>query len=124
MIEGINTIQDLFNHVAKHLLKQDAQSCKVVSGSDNACVYFGRNGMRCAIGCLIEPEQYYENLEFEGIHSIPIRQAIQYSIGRKITDEETSLLRLLRICHDKNSPDIWYSVLSDIAINNNLEMIA
>jgi len=124
MIAGIKTTQDLFNFVARHLLKQNEQCLARVVGSDNACVYFGRNGLRCAIGCLIEPDHYYESLEFEGLADSVLLDVIRESIGRYLNSTEVYMLKSLQRLHDHYSPENWRKQLTQIAITYDLEMVA
>ena len=52
------TKQEIFNTVAKHLLKQGAAA---VDGAQ--CVYRDPSGASCAVGCLIPDEVYDEAME-------------------------------------------------------------
>lgn len=59
------TAQQIFNKVAKHLATQQVQSRGRAGGK---CMYRGRNGTSCAVGCLI-PEQSYRP-EFDRVRQL------------------------------------------------------
>lgn len=61
------TEQDLFNHVAAHLLTQRVESRK---GSSQVCQYRGDNGLSCAIGSCISNEDYKESMEGEDAETL------------------------------------------------------
>lgn len=52
-------LQSIFDKVAAHLMQQNAQA---VNGE--SCRYLTDNGLRCAVGCLIDAAHY--NPSFEG----------------------------------------------------------
>jgi hypothetical protein len=52
------TPQQVFNHVARHLLAQASPS---IDGS--VCAYLTRDGKRCAAGCLIGQDEYQASFE-------------------------------------------------------------
>lgn len=66
------TAQQIFNKVAKHLATQQVQSRGRAGGK---CMYRGRNGTSCAVGCLI-PDSHYR-LEFDSVSDL--RDAIEAS---------------------------------------------
>ena len=58
------TNQQIFNKVAKHLIRQGITS----EDANNFCQYRGPNGLKCAIGCLIPDHLYdpkWDNENFE-----------------------------------------------------------
>ena len=86
MIEGITDRQSLFDYVARHLLRQNAQSLVIFGDrNDNSCVYRGPNGLKCAAGCLIEDRLYTADLECQSALDKPVKDAIEASIGRVIS---------------------------------------
>jgi hypothetical protein len=115
MIEGIHTKQDLFDHVARHLFKQHAKATIVVNDK-MPCRYRTSDGFKCAIGCLIDDDNYSEGLERRNVLSI--RGAIEKSIGRQLSGDEYSmagkeiniLYRLQRI-HDHHEVREWPQLL-------------
>ena len=54
--------QEVFNKVAAHLLAQGKPALK---GED--CVYRSKDGLKCAIGCLIPDENYTPEMERKSI---------------------------------------------------------
>lgn len=53
------TAQEVFDKVANHLRKQGRQSIS----ADGECVYRSKNGLKCAVGCLIPDENYNRYME-------------------------------------------------------------
>lgn len=47
------TNEEIFEKVRTHLLTQNAKSM-----IDGICLYRGPNGLKCAVGCLIEDEHF------------------------------------------------------------------
>ena len=109
--------QEIFDTVATHLLKQNAKS---VSPYDNKrCYYRGKDGLKCAIGCLIPDELYDENLEchtvFELLADFPDRfdMWLDCSIA--------SLLNDLQRVHDTDGMNDWPDELRLIAHMHDLD---
>jgi len=59
MIKLPNTLQEVFDIVSTHLLKQGRKSVNI----SNRCVYRNENGMKCAAGALIPDDEYKPELE-------------------------------------------------------------
>jgi hypothetical protein len=59
------TEQEVFEQVAKHLLKQNSKSGIYLQGasSDMSCRYRGLDGLSCAAGCLMSEEEFNYNME-------------------------------------------------------------
>jgi hypothetical protein len=55
--------QTAFNTVVKHLVKQNWQRSE---SSDGNCAYRGRDGLMCAVGCLIPDEKYRTSWDYGG----------------------------------------------------------
>ena len=93
------TTEEIYNKVSEHLLSMKNQS---VDEKDD-CVYRGPNGSKCAIGCLIKDEFYSKDLETKSIdlHG-RIKEAVEKSIARKLTNNETRMLAALQALHDQN----------------------
>lgn len=60
------TSQELFDYVTSFLLKQGEQS----RGPGGACAYRGRDGLMCAVGCVVPDEFYSPSMEGEGIDTV------------------------------------------------------
>lgn len=54
--------QEIFDKVATHLF---AQGVRCFDTDADACVYFGPNGMKCAVGALIPEADYRDEIEGE-----------------------------------------------------------
>jgi hypothetical protein len=109
MIEGIKTMQDLFDHIAKHLLTQNSKSM-----TPNGCAYRGYENASCAVGCLIEDKNYRKSIEGGGVVNNDVRSAIEASIGRELTGTqeaepgtEMALLVRLQKLHDSAAVCEW-----------------
>jgi len=89
--------QELFNTIAEHLMKQNAQSIN----EDGNCLYKDAEGRKCAVGCLI-PDDLYD-AEIEG-RMIVWDGAIYHLLLKVIPDvdrEGAILLRELQKVHDR-----------------------
>lgn len=60
------TNQEIFNKVWKHLKKQNHPALN----NSGTCVYRTKNGLKCAIGCLIPKKLYTLELEGESIYGL------------------------------------------------------
>lgn len=130
MIAGITGKQELFNYVARHLLKQNAKS---INADRSGCMYHTMDGRQCAAGCLIEREHYRTSLEGGDVTNLCVRTAIADSIGRElvgwdgpdpIQGSESEMILQLQKLHDGHQPDEWESRLRDIAHAHKLEFPA
>lgn len=104
--------QEIFNKVVNHLLTQKAASR---NPSNNECVYRNDNGLKCAVGVLIDYEHYKLALEKRSIRSPLVISAVADSIGRNLTENEIDLLDRLQRMHDLKSPAVWERTLGTIA---------
>jgi len=100
--------QEVFDQVAAHLLKQNAQS-----KLNNRCRYRGENGMKCAIGCLMSDSEY--NQEWEGINVYIL------SCQGMVSFNHRKLLRELQWVHDEFKPEEWPKELERVAKEFDLE---
>lgn len=97
------TEQEVFDQVAEHLLKQNAQS-----KHDLGCAYRGNNGLKCAAGCLIADDEYSEKFENRGwavlVRNIP-----------NFPKRHSKLIQKLQSIHDTHSPKHWPIYLQKLA---------
>jgi hypothetical protein len=112
------TKQSVFTRVATHLLNQNAKS--VPSGKRGSCRYRGANGMRCAIGCLIDDAHYRTGLEGLAVGNHLVRDAVRAS-G---VIASSAFLARLQMVHDGSEPHDWLSRLTEIAKDHHLKMPA
>jgi hypothetical protein len=108
--------QELFDTVAGHLLRQHEKST-IMGG--NSCQYRGHDGLKCAVGILIKDDYYTYHVEGQNVRDI-IDQ-VNGSLGRKLTNDEVSLLNNLQSVHDNADVDHWPVSLKEVARNYELD---
>ena len=123
------TLQEIFDHVAKHLLAQN-EAAKIFDEDDGtACFYRTAEGRSCAVGCCIADDEYSYKLE-----NIPMRRLawllnpnpimeMNYNIreeiaadfakqagwyGASIRQDQIDLLIALQEMHDDYVPETMY----------------
>lgn len=96
-------LQEVYDKVAAHLLKQGRQSAH-----NFFCMYRDGKGNMCAVGCLIKDEHY--NAEFEGIRMADeaVKAALIAS-GIPVEDELSPMYEMLR--HLQDMHDNFGSIL-------------
>lgn len=104
--------QEIFDTVANHLLTQNARAMRDNVGG---CAYRGKDGLTCAVGCLIADEFYDPALEGEGVSADEVVQALNESLGMPIGDREQDLLGHLQRIHDNEQVENWPKELKYIA---------
>lgn len=110
------TAQEVFTHVAKHLLKQDEQAVINLSNDEEGpmtCAYRAPDGMQCAAGCLIGADQYKP--EFEGKLWLSVAKILNLT-------KHSDLIRALQKIHDTTAPRLWRDELETVARFYALEM--
>lgn len=110
------TTQELFDRVANHLLTQNARAIL-----DDICFYRSDDGLKCAVGCLIDDQHYCIGLEKKPFRNRLVFKAVEGSIGRKLEDEEIALLERLQWMHDCEDVEDWPDGLRRIATDFDLE---
>lgn len=108
-------LQEIFDTVAEHLMKQYA-----VSSSNGSCMYRGEDGLMCAIGCLIKDDKYTPDIEKQGVWCPAIQNVLSAS---GVVVEDIYLLKLLgklQAIHDKTPVKYWLNDLSIIAVDEGL----
>lgn len=142
------TLQEIFDKVSHHLLKQKARSMISSStGGSQLCAYRGSNGLCCAVGFLIPDDKYDPNMEGGGIcdigeASLLVRNVLYDSgidvprdagydseLYNEMTDTlfedctpTLALLLDLQRMHDEQPVEAWPAVLGHIALNHGLEL--
>ena len=112
--------QTIFNKVAAHLLAQGRPS---LSDNELECAYRGENGLRCAVGCLIDDAHYSEAIEGYTIRDKSVAQAVKKSLGlHYITARTAALLSDLQELHDHTPPEEWRDALKALARQYDLEL--
>ena len=104
------TLQQVFNKVAKHLLKQNRRAM-----DGGACLYRDGHGRSCAVGCLIPDGQYRPGLEPWSPGRL-VRAGKLPGVG----EEAVKLLNELQGTHDSNTPSLWPDTLREVAKEHEL----
>lgn len=106
------TLQQVFDHVARHLLRQGVQCSIDGHGA------LRLDGRRCAIGCLISDATF----DLLDVHpygnemSMVVQAAVAEDIGVDFLHGETvELLGELRCLHDHAPPSRWPERLASVA---------
>jgi len=100
--------QAVLNKVARHLVKQNESSLE-----GPTCMYYGPNGLKCAIGCLIPENLYYKGLETMHVTSKSVLRVLGAVINFKKVDKD--FLEDLQRVHDNEEPEYWKAKLSEVA---------
>lgn len=100
------TAQEIFDHVAKSLLKQNKESIVSENGCIT-CMYRSDDGLKCAAGHIIPDEAYYPKMECNTVEKLEFFQT-NYK-------EHIPLLRALQATHDNYEPEDWKQYLLFIA---------
>lgn len=110
-------LQTIFNRVKKHLLEQNKKAINLKGN----CQYLHTDGLKCAVGCLINKKYYkskFEEIGIIGASSIPIRKAVLLSLGlKKDSVVFQDLLTGLQSIHDQSEPERWEIDLQQFEIN-------
>lgn len=113
--------QRIYEKVARHLLKQKAQSI-----ANGGCAYRGENGLKCAIGCLIPDRLYRPEFDTEQFSVWDLMQQPELSRLWKTNDEsqvDASFLTKLQSIHDDHCPGLWVFWLKRFAKDYGLKPV-
>lgn len=102
------TEQEMFDHVVKHMLTQMSHAFTRRIAN---CRYYGENGKKGPVGCLIAEEHYDTSMEGLCPSSGNILNAVELS-GWPANEEY--LVELQRI-HDRGFPEFWEEWLREFA---------
>ena len=114
-------MQAIFDKIVNHLLSQNKRSVRHHSYDAQQCAYRGNDGLKCAIGCLIEDDNYSSELESLSVNTYAVKYAL---IKSGINTESHTLMSMLGFCqnmHDSNPPDTWMNSLKSVAEQFNLK---
>lgn len=110
------TNQEVFYKVVMHLRQQGKQSLRDIQHEfESNCAYRGKDGLKCAIGCLIKDSEYYPSMEGKGIDNL-LRE---FSSLRRYKSS-FNLLAQLQCIHDSYLPIFWELRLKNVARELNL----
>lgn len=77
----MKTLKEAFETMAEHLMTQ-GKKCEDPSrlvSTPGRCLYRGPDGMKCAIGILIDDNEYHISLEFQAASDIDVVEALDAS---------------------------------------------
>ena len=130
------TLQEIFNKVRAHLLKQN-QRCITASSQFNPptmCRY-RHDELRCAIGILIPDDMYHPDFEandivnllrkspeFCNLLGLPKYQRAHSNFLKKIDWDKIHLLKQLQDIHDSRPVHSWRVELKYLAEHFNLHL--
>lgn len=99
--------QQIFEIVSKHLLTQNQRSTGALRNSPfEGCAYRGRNGLKCAVGCLIPDELYNPNIEDITIDGL-LENDDNTNLKELFYAVEYRFLTELQTIHDRVDPNKW-----------------
>ena len=105
--------KQVFQTVVTHLLTQNSKS---LEGSDHgSCAYQNNDGKQCAIGVLIDSENYWPELEGKAADAVEVIEAVEKSLDTHITRLDRDLLCKLQDIHDYSSVEGWREELEELA---------
>ncbi len=114
------TRKEVFEKVKNHLLAQMEVSLtdgSEAGGGAPMCAYRGRNGLKCAIGCLIPDEKYSQKLEGISISRVSSATLLSALDGEVPTDRDTiTMLYFLQGIHDGDHPRDWARKLDTLEL--------
>lgn len=115
------TEQQIFNRVVNHLLNQGEKSTRQ---KDGICAYRGKNGLQCALGCLIDDKWYSVQYEGKSIGQLVSALAGNEAMpGVDLNSEGTvDLLEALQHVHDVIPIGQWRMELARVADEFGLRM--
>ena len=111
--------QDIFDHIARHLLRQARKCWRPGEDGSHLCLYRGDDGTACAVGAIIPDSCYATAMEHHDV--VTLAQWCDYTghaeyrlLARVLFRHMTLLARLQRM-HDKFPPSAWPRELHCIA---------
>lgn len=107
------TEQEVFNHVAIHLLTQNAVSRGMRPDRSGAeCLYRNEDGLKCAAGCLIGDDEYVKSFEGQVWRDLIAKGLAPEAHARLIND--------LQFMHDRAKPEDFEKKLRALAAEYHL----
>jgi hypothetical protein len=104
------TKQSLFDAMVGHLRKQGCRSL-----SNLACVYRGRNGLKCAFGGVIPDHLYGDWMEGSGVSSILLSKRCPEELKVIFPSEVLVLAGAVQRVHDNEEPLNWEAHFKRVA---------
>lgn len=120
----MSTLQQIFDRVALHLLRQNERS-SADWYEHPRCMYRGPNGLKCAVGFLIADEAYQPELEGRSVNNMAVLAALEDSGVPVMTMQQLGhMLLQLQGVHDGCPLPTWRKKLEEIAKKYDLTMPA
>lgn len=107
--------QEIFDTVAEHLFRQGTRSYAM----DRGCLYRGPDGTKCAVGCLIQDDDYTPNMENKSVYALE-----EDGLLPKYLMKNIRLLSSLQMVHDTDgwgNRDEMRQALEEVAGMFNLD---
>lgn len=102
------TNQEIFDKSVGHLLKQGIKSEVYTKGQVVLCAYRSTDGLKCAIGALIDDAHYTPQFEGESVFNPEVRAALDKSGVTYVFEGQTAdLLAALQDMHDGEDESLW-----------------
>ena len=113
------TQQSVFNAVVQHLLKQGKKSLRpdLAYDAGEGCAYLSPQGLKCAVGCLVRPDEYNPDMEGNSVGNI-----LELLPGR--LRAHVLLLASLQRIHDLYPVACWPLQLRILAVESGLDVSA
>jgi hypothetical protein len=114
------TLQEVFDHVARHLLRQGERCSDGDTGESNGCMMaLGRK--RCAVGSLLGRAEIkaakLRNLNRSSLWTPGVSELVAESLGvTELTELCIELLDRLQRIHDNRSTYTWANALRSLAV--------
>jgi hypothetical protein len=115
----MRTLQEAFDTAAIHMLEQGRRSIN----SNDACLYRGADGLKCAVGALITDVCYSTCIEHCDIHDNDVISAIRDS-GWPIDEPSMCVYYDLQGIHDDVHPSAWRTSLVELGTKYSLSTSA
>lgn len=92
------------------------QNAKAKDNNNYMCNYYSDNGMRCAVGCLIAPDEYDIGMEGTSVSSL-----IDNYAASPVDEDTVILCKQLQRIHDDADVIEWRTHLERLASNFKLD---
>lgn len=107
------TAQEVFDQVVSHLRNQGKQ-CK---SNDDGCVYRNDKGLKCAAGCLIGDDEYYDQFDYPQSGDTTWKSLVREGL---VPCTHIELISNLQDIHDHFEPNEWEEKFKKLAMTENL----
>ena len=113
------TEQEVFDASVSFMLKQNKKSME-----HEACRYRGPNGTACAVGCLIQDDEYDEKMDgFDGeMDNTSVNSLDKHNLLPARLRQHINLLKILQSVHDTCAVDTWPVHFYEIALERGLNI--